>query len=177
MSEAVPLDEGLVVRGRVWVFGDGIDTDLMMPQVAMAKPIEEQVRYVFRANRPGWVDLVEPGDILVGGRNFGLGSSRPAPKVFKHMGLAALVAESIGSLFFRNCVNFAFPCMECPGVTGLFKEGETALIDFRTGTVTNVDTGRSLSGTALPPELVAVIRAGGVVPLLQKEGYLEMTSL
>jgi 3-isopropylmalate/(R)-2-methylmalate dehydratase small subunit len=70
--------DNLVVQGRVWMFpGDNINTDLMMPQTVFAKPLEVQLRSVFATYRPGWVDKVRPGDIIVGGRNFGTGSSRP----------------------------------------------------------------------------------------------------
>ena len=95
-------------RARVWKFGDNINTDLILPSVAFYLKPEEQVRYVFSANRPGWADEVKRGDILIGGKNFGMGSSRPAARSLKNLGLSCLVAPYINGLFFRNCVNFAF---------------------------------------------------------------------
>ena len=103
-------------KARVWKFGDDINTDLILPIQAFYLLAAEQPKYVFHANRPGWVDQVKPGDIIVGGKNFGMGSSRPAARSLKNLGLACLVAPSINGLFFRNYVNFAFPAMECPGV-------------------------------------------------------------
>jgi 3-isopropylmalate/(R)-2-methylmalate dehydratase small subunit len=127
---------------------------------------------VFHANRPGWVDQVKPGDILVGGRNFGMGSSRPAARSLKNLGIACLVAPSINGLFFRNCVNFAFPAVECPGVHEAFEEGEIAEVDFETSTVKNVTRGKTLTGRAIPPRLLELVKAGGIYPLLEKEGLI-----
>ena len=157
---------------RVWTFGDNINTDLILPNVAFYLTPHEQLQYIFRANRPGWVDLVKPGDILLGGKNFGMGSSRPAARNLKNLGLACLVADSINGLFYRNAVNFAFPAMECNGVEDLFEEGETAEVDFASGTVTNTDRGKSLPGRTIPPQLLKIVEAGGIFPLLEKEGYI-----
>jgi len=157
---------------RVWKFGDNINTDLILPNVAFYLTPQEQLKYIFRANRPGWVDLVQPGDILIGGTNFGMGSSRPAARNLKNLGLACLVAESINGLFYRNAVNFAFPAMECPGIGALFEEGETAEVDFETGHVTNVTTAKSIRGKTTPPQLLKIIAAGGIFDLLEQEGAI-----
>jgi 3-isopropylmalate/(R)-2-methylmalate dehydratase small subunit len=160
-------------KARVWKFGDNINTDLILPIQAFYLKPEEQPRYVFQANRPGWVDLVQPGDILIGGKNFGMGSSRPAARSLKNLGLACLVAPYINGLFFRNAVNFAFPAMECPGVDEAFEEGDVAEIDFEAATVKNVTRNKTLSGRAMPPKLMDVVKAGGIYPLLEKEGLIE----
>jgi 3-isopropylmalate/(R)-2-methylmalate dehydratase small subunit len=159
-------------EARVWKFGDNINTDLILPNAAFYLTPQEQLRYIFRANRPGWVDLVAPGDILVGGKNFGMGSSRPAARNLKNLGIACLVAESINGLFYRNCVNFAFPAMECSGVEAIFEEGDTAAVDFDAGTVRNVATGASLPARRIPRELLAIVEAGGIFDLLEKEGAI-----
>jgi 3-isopropylmalate/(R)-2-methylmalate dehydratase small subunit len=157
---------------RVWKFGGNINTDLILPNVAFYLTPEEQLGYIFRANRPGWVELVQPGDILIGGRNFGMGSSRPAARNLKNLGIACLVAHSINGLFYRNSVNFALPAMECEGVESLFEEGEIAEVDFESGTVTNATPGRSLRGRTIPPQLLAIVNAGGIFPLLEREGAI-----
>ena len=105
-----------MIAGRVWTFGDNINTDLMLPGSLLFATEDEQKRAVFSANRPGWVDEVRPGDIIVGGLNYGMGSSRPAARSLRNLGIAALVAESINGLFFRNAVNFGLVAFECPGV-------------------------------------------------------------
>ena len=157
---------------RVWKFGDNINTDLILPNVAFYLTPQEQLKYIFRANRPGWVDLVQPGDILIGGKNFGMGSSRPAARNLKNLGLACLVAHSINGLFYRNCVNFAFPAMECSGVQALFDEGDTAEVDFESGAVKNVRTGNSLQARTIPTQLLEIVNAGGIFPLLEREGLI-----
>ena len=157
---------------RVWKFGDNINTDLILPILAFYLTPQEQTRFVFKANRPGWVDLVQPGDIIVGGDNFGMGSSRPAARSLRNLGLGCLVANSINGLFFRNCVNFAFPAMECPGVFDSFAEGEVAEVDFDTGSVRNATTNKALNGVCLPPKLLDLLKAGGIYPLLEKEGLI-----
>lgn len=161
------------MRGRVWIFGDDINTDLLQPGEATFLPLERQPEYCMSSNRPGWSELVEPGDILVAGRNFGTGSSRPAARVLKQLGIGCLVADSINGLFFRNCVNYAFPALEIPGVSSLFTEGDEAEIDFTGARVRNLATGAELTGATWPPQLRSILDAGGLIPLLVAEGLVE----
>jgi 3-isopropylmalate/(R)-2-methylmalate dehydratase small subunit len=161
-----------IIKGRVWKFGDNINTDLMMPNSAYELPPSEQPKSVFSANRPGWSAQVKPGDIIIGGSNFGTGSSRPAAKLVAGLGIAALVAESINGLFLRNCVNFGLPAFSCPSVSELFDEGDTAIVDYANFEIKNEKTGRSACGARLPESLVALTLSGGIVPLLQREGFL-----
>ena len=157
---------------RVWKFPDNINTDLILPSASFYLTPEEQVPFVFQANRPGWVDLVKKGDIVIAGRNFGMGSSRPAARSLRNLGLGCLVAESINGLFFRNCVNFAFPAMQCAGIDAAFDEGDVAEVDFETGSVTNRTKGTTLQAKVLPQKLLDLLKAGGVYPLLEKEGII-----
>jgi 3-isopropylmalate/(R)-2-methylmalate dehydratase small subunit len=159
-------------QSRVWKFGDNINTDLILPIQAFYLAPAEQAQWVFRNNRPGWSEQVKVGDILIGGRNFGMGSSRPAARSLKNLGLSCLVAQSINGLFFRNCVNFAFPAMECVGVFDAFEEGDVAEIDFEAATVRNVTRNQSLAAVALPPKLLDLLKAGGIYALLEKEGAI-----
>src|SRR5260370_10368517 len=102
--------QSLIGEGRVWLFADdNINTDLMMPQTVFAKSIEEQLRHVFATYRPGWVEQVRPVDILVGGRNFGTGSSRPGSMLLKRLGIPEVVAQAITWLFYPNCTNYTLP--------------------------------------------------------------------
>lgn len=169
MSNSDPL----IAQGRVWMFAeDNINTDLMMPQSVFTKPLEEQLRHVFATYRPGWVDQVKTGDILVGGRNFGTGSSRPGSLLLKRLGIVALVAETINGLFYRNCVNYALPAVECPGVRDMVREGEVLRVDATSGQIENVTSGATLSGAKMPEFLQAIVRAGGIMERLRAEGYL-----
>jgi 3-isopropylmalate/(R)-2-methylmalate dehydratase small subunit len=165
--------DSLVVQGHVWMFPeDNINTDLMMPQTVFAKPLEVQLRSVFATYRPGWVDKVRPGDIIVGGRNFGTGSSRPGSLLLKHLGIVALAAETINGLFYRNCINYALPALECAGVREFVSEGDVLRIDFATGTVENLTQKTARNAPPMPEFLQAIVRSGGIRERLKAEGYL-----
>ena len=161
-----------MIAGRVWTFGDNINTDLMLPGSLLFATEDEQKRAVFSANRPGWVDEVRPGDIIVGGLNYGMGSSRPAARSLRNLGIAALVAESINGLFFRNAVNFGLVAFECPGVHTAFIEGQTAEISLDDFTVLNRDTGAVLKASPMPSMLLDMMRHGGVYPDLERRGLI-----
>ncbi len=161
------------ITGRVWKVGDNINTDLIMPNAAYEYPPNEQPKFVFSANRPGWSAEVQKGDVLIGGTNFGTGSSRPAAKQLLGLGISVLIAESINGLFLRNCVNFGLPAFSCPGVSALFNEGDTAVVDYAESIVANQRSGQSLSGRKLPSSLIQLTLSGGIVPLLQREGFLK----
>ena len=113
-----------IITDRVWKFGDNINLDLMLPNSVNdgASTLDEQGRAVFSANRPGWVDEMKPGDFIVGGRAYGMGSSRPAARSLRKLGIACVIAESINGLFFRNCVNFGLPCARMPRRVGLRRD-------------------------------------------------------
>ncbi|MBZ8134784.1 hypothetical protein [Afifella sp. IM 167] len=163
----------LVREGRVWKFGDQINTDLMLPGSAFRLPKEEQHMLCFEAIRPGWVKEVREGDILIGGRNFGLGSGRPVGAVLHTCGIRAVLAESINGLCLRNCINVSLPAMNCPGVSALFEEGDTARIDFRRGRVENLTRGGEIDAMPLPGILVDIVQAGGIVEMLIAQGFIE----
>jgi 3-isopropylmalate/(R)-2-methylmalate dehydratase small subunit len=162
----------LQVTGRVWVFGNGLTTDDMYPPDAMKLDIPDAARYVFYNVRPGWTDQVQPGDIVVAGKNFGLGSSRPVAALFNHLGVAALIAEEFNSLFFRNAVNAGIPAMTVPDATTLFSDGDTAHIDLAAGRWRNNTTDEGGHVPVLPGLVLEIIASGGVLPRLAEHGYV-----
>jgi len=162
----------LVHTGRVWKFGDQINTDLILPASTFRLPQSEHHKFCFEAIRPGWVNAVRPGDIIIGGENFGMGSGRPVGTALRACGIVGLVAESINGLCLRNCVNFSLPGMDCPGVTAIFEDGDIARVDFVSGRVENVTRGKSVQGKPLAPLLAQIVIAGGVIPMLLKEGFI-----
>lgn len=162
----------LHVTGRVWVFGHGLTTDDMYPPDAMKLDLPEAARQVFYAVRPGWTGQVRPGDIVVAGRNFGLGSSRPVAALFRQLGVAALIAEEFNSLFFRNAVNAGLPAMAVPDATAVFHDGDTAAVDLATGSWANQSTQTSGTVPVLPALVLEIIESGGVLPRLAQQGYL-----
>lgn len=161
-----------IIRARVWKFPENVNTDQIIPNRAYYFTPEEQLAYIFDAMRPGWVDEMEKGDIIVAERNFGMGSSRPAARNLNLLGVGCLVAETINGLFYRNSVNFGLPALECEGVSGLFEEGQTAEVSFEDFSVRNLDTGETLQAREVPESLLRILTAGGLYPLLEAENLL-----
>ena len=126
-----------MVRGRAWVFGDDVDTDAIAPSRCLSLPDAQAMASHFMAPiRPGFASEVNPGDVLVAGRNFGCGWSREqAVRVIKTLGIEAVVAESFGRIFFRNAINDGLLLVQCPGVARSVQEGETIEIDTQAGCV------------------------------------------
>lgn len=164
-----------ILTGRVWKFGDNISTDLIMPSFgAMSSPNmdpHEAALFCMRANRPDWAEKVRPGDIVIAGKNFGCGSSRPAAKMLKGLGIQLVVAESVARIFFRNSINLGMAILSCPGVHDAFEEGETIEVNMETGEIRSLDTGRTIRGEALPSDSppAQILRAGGLIPMLEKQ--------
>jgi 3-isopropylmalate/(R)-2-methylmalate dehydratase small subunit len=161
-----------VIEGRAWVFGDSVDTDNMYPGFAMKLPIEEAAKYVFYDLRPGWTREVEPGDIVVAGKNFGIGSSRPVAQLFKQLGITALVADEFNSLFLRNSINFGLPALTIPGVTGFISDHDQVRLNVRTASIERLADRSCLQGTPLPDFVLEIIAQGGLLPKLLADGYI-----
>ncbi len=150
-------------------FGDDINTDLIAPTPYIYMPAKEQARHVFEANRPGWVDEVKPGDFIVAGRNFGMGSSRPAPMVLNALSIGCVLAESINALFFRNCVSFGLLALECPGSRACSRRGSARRSRSTISRSAILATGQTLKAVPVPPSLISLMRGGGIFPLLESE--------
>jgi 3-isopropylmalate/(R)-2-methylmalate dehydratase small subunit len=161
------------ITGKVWKFGDDINTDLIFPHEALLASPDEQVRLIFSDNRPGWTELVSPGDLIVAGRNFGTGSARPGAVVLKRLGLGGVLADSMNGVFFRNCIGYGFPALQCGGVSAVFEEGDTAEFDMRTGEIRNLTTGASVRGNPVSESMIETIEAGGIEGVLTQKGLLE----
>lgn len=157
-----------VIRGRVWKFGDNVDTDVMAPWNTLSLTWEER-RSTVLATRPEFVEKVQPGDIVVAGRNWGCGSSREhAAENLKLLGLGAVVAESFGRIYFRNCVAIAFPNLVCPGIVAACSEGDELEVDIASGAVRNVTSGASLQAIPYTADMLAIVSAGGLLEVLKK---------
>jgi 3-isopropylmalate/(R)-2-methylmalate dehydratase small subunit len=166
------MSTNLKVTGRVWVFGDSLNTDAMYPPDAMKLDLREAAKMIFYEVRPGWTDQVTAGDIVIAGKNFGVGSSRPVAALLNQLGVAALIAEEFNSLFFRNAINAGLPAMTVPDVTATFSDGETGTFDLRTGEWSNDTTGVSGTVPVLPDPILDILASGGVLPRLAEQGYL-----
>jgi 3-isopropylmalate/(R)-2-methylmalate dehydratase small subunit len=154
---------------RAWVFGDNVDTDVIAPGRYMKFGIEEIARHCLESAAPGFSEEVRPGDIVVGGRNFGAGSSREqAPEALKHLGVSALIAESFAGLFYRNAINLGLPAMVCAEAKRI-RAGDQLDVDPERGKVRNRTTGETLDCEPIPAFLMTIIREGGLLPHLEKK--------
>jgi 3-isopropylmalate/(R)-2-methylmalate dehydratase large subunit len=154
------------IRGRVWLFGDNVDTDQMAPLGTVMADWETIRASMFPA-RPDFARGAVPGDIVVAGRNWGCGSSRElAPANLKRLGIGAVVAESFGRIFYRNAVAIALPCLACPGISEAAGEKDEIEIDLATGTVRNLTHGTLLQGHAPTSDMLEIIRVGGILNTL-----------
>lgn len=160
-----------VITGRTWKFGDRVNTDALYPGHALGKPPEYGASFVLESLRPGWSRMVQPGDIIVGGKDFGIGSSRPVATLLHHLGVGTVVAEEFSSLFFRNCLNHGFAAVTAPGVTELVEEGDVISVDIVNGRVANTRTGESVECERFPERLLEILHAGGLMPILEAQGY------
>lgn len=168
------FDLNRALRGRVWKFGDSIETDAINPYYRYPT-MEELKQHTMEAYRPEFPKQVKTGDILIAGRNFGCGSSRPG-LVLREVGIAAIVAESVARLFLRNSIARAIPIFISPGVTGIVQDGETLEIDYPAGAVRNPATGASVKLRKFPPLIEQILAAGGL-PEFARERYLREQAL
>jgi 3-isopropylmalate/(R)-2-methylmalate dehydratase small subunit len=154
--------------GRAFVFGDGIDTDVLAPGIYMKLPIEQLALHCLESIDPDFSRIVRPGDIVVAGANFGVGSSREqAAEALKHLGIACVIAKSFGNIFYRNALNFGLPVLVCSQVDSI-ADGDRLVVDPRSGRIANETTGLELSAQPLPDFLLEMIADGGLVPHLAK---------
>jgi 3-isopropylmalate/(R)-2-methylmalate dehydratase small subunit len=157
-----------MIRGRVWLFGDNVDTDVITPGLYVDAPMEEMKKHVLEALNPKFPMEVKAGDIIVGGKNFGCGSSREtAPDAIKALGVGAVIAESFARIFFRNAVSIGLPVLPCPGAYVAFREGEEAELDVSGAKVTNLSSNRILQGQPLAKDILDILSRGGTLPLLK----------
>jgi len=169
----VGFDLNQVLRGRVWKFGDSIETDAINPYYRYPT-MDELKQHTMEVYRPEFPKEVRPGDILVAGRNFGCGSSRPG-LVLREVGIAAIVVESVSRLFLRNSISRAIPIFVAPGVTGMVEDGGTLDVDYPKGIVRNPGSGASVPLRKYPPAIEQIFECGGL-PEFAYERYLRETA-
>jgi 3-isopropylmalate/(R)-2-methylmalate dehydratase small subunit len=154
---------------RAWVFGDDIDTDVIAPGRYMKFGIEEIARHCLEAVNPSFPSQVKTGDAVVGGRNFGAGSSREqAPEALKHLGVSVLIAESFAGIFYRNAINLGLPAVACAQAKRI-RDGDLLEVDLSKGTIENQTSGETLDCEPIPEFLMTIIRDGGLLPHLEKK--------
>jgi 3-isopropylmalate/(R)-2-methylmalate dehydratase small subunit len=154
--------------GRAWVFGDGIDTDVLAPGYLMKLPAEELAKHCLTAVDPGFAKQVQPGDIVVAGANFGLGSSREQAAIsLKLLGVRAVLATSFARIFYRNALNIGLPALVLAEAQEI-AAGDRISVDPVGGTVVNQTRNKTYSVAPIPAHLMTMIDAGGLMPWLKQ---------
>jgi 3-isopropylmalate/(R)-2-methylmalate dehydratase small subunit len=157
-----------IIKGKVWKFGDNVNTDVMAPGFALNAPWEEIKRVILHIH-PKFTQEAKPGDIIVAGKNWGCGSSREqAPANLKRLGIGCVVAESFGRIYFRNSIALAFPSIVCPGVSEAFEEGDELELELETAQVRNITKGKKLQGDPLSQDMLTILVRGGIIPALKE---------
>ena len=158
--------------GRVWILGDDIDTDIIIPTDYLAlKTVKDMAPYGFSPLRPELAGQIQPGDIIVAGKNFGCGSSREqAPEVIQALGIKAIIAKSYARIFFRNSINNGLLLIENSDLQADVKEGDQITVTVNENISLN---GKEYPITSLPENLVDILNAGGLVKAMRKLNGLE----
>jgi 3-isopropylmalate/(R)-2-methylmalate dehydratase small subunit len=166
------VSKSWTLQGRVWKFGDNIPTDALTPTHVMFKTAKEMAAFVLETLNPEFPKKVQPGDILIAGRNFGCSSGRAlATKALQATGIGAVVAEQFARTFYRNCHEIGLPLLEATGVHALVNDGDQVRIDIEAATVENLTTGKRVQGTPPSQFLLGMLAAGGLIPLLKSGNF------
>lgn len=158
--------------GKIWVLGDDIDTDIIIPTEYLAlKTVKDMTPYAFSPLRPELAGQIEEGDIIVAGKNFGCGSSREqAPEIIKALGVKCVIAKSFARIFFRNSINNGLLLIEQEELHDNVKEGDTATVTVGESVSVN---GKEFPISSLPQNLLDIINAGGLVKAMRKLNGLD----
>jgi 3-isopropylmalate/(R)-2-methylmalate dehydratase small subunit len=156
------------ISGNVWKFGDHIDTDVMAPWKTMGLNWDQRKASVFLI-RPGFLNQINPGDIIVAGRNWGCGSSREqAAENIKLLGIGAVIARSFGRIFFRNALAIGLPCIVCEEAYDAFEEGDLAEIGLSDAHISNLTRHQTVAGQPYTPDMLKIIEKGGLMSVLKE---------
>lgn len=159
-----------IIKGKVHIFGDNIDTDQIYPGRYLEITEHEEIgKHAMEGADEKFIKVFEKGGIIIAGENFGCGSSREHAVIsLKNAGVAAVVARSFARIFYRNAINLGFPVISCDEILTLVKKEDTISIDFENGLLTNTNTGKTVSGDKLSDHVINIISNGGVIPMLKQ---------
>jgi 3-isopropylmalate/(R)-2-methylmalate dehydratase small subunit len=158
------------VSGKAVKFGDNVDTDVILPgkYLVLMDP-KDLAKHAMAGLDSTFPEKAQNGVIVVGGKNFGCGSSREqAPLALKYAGVRCVLAESFARIFFRNAINIGLPVIECKGISAAVENGNELSVDFEAGEVRNVSKGQTLRGTKLPPFILEILSDGGLIENLRR---------
>ena len=160
--------ESVIREGKAWVYGDRVDTDLLAPGYAMKKGPAELAKHTLEAVDPDFASHVRPGDMIVAGADFGIGSSREQAAIsLKTLGVSAVFAASFARIFYRNCLNIGLPAVMFDAA-GRVSPGDRLALDLGAGRLDNLTTGEHYAVPAIPPHLMAMIEGGGLMASLKR---------
>lgn len=160
--------ETQTIEGGAWVFGDNVDTGYIMPSKYASLPDEELAAHAMEGIDPDFPKNVQAGDVIIGGRNFGCGSSREtAPRGIKHAGVGAVIARTFARNFFRNSLCIGLPVLICADAESI-AQGDRVRVDPIAGRVENLTKGQTLQAEPLPDHIMDMVKAGGLVPYLKQ---------
>ena len=158
-------------QGTVFKYPDNVDTDVIIPARYLNTPdAKELAKHCMEDIDTAFIGKVQPGDIMVGGWNFGCGSSREhAPLAIKTSGIGCVIAKSFARIFYRNAINIGLPILECEQAAQEIQAGDQVKVDFGTGIITDITTGKTYQGEPFPEFIQNIIRAGGLLASLKEE--------
>ena len=161
---------GLTIKGKVWTFGNNVDTDQIYPgRYIEITEHSEIAKHAMEGADPNFSKEFEIGGIIVAGDNFGCGSSREhAVITLKNAGVTAIIAQSFARIFYRNAINLGIPVISCEGSLAKIKKGDSLTIDLVNGTITNLSNGEVIQGDKLSEHVISIIEKGGIIPLFKE---------
>jgi 3-isopropylmalate/(R)-2-methylmalate dehydratase small subunit len=164
--------------GRVWKFGDNLNTDEIIPaRFNITIDEKELAAKAFCEIRPEFAEGVRPGDVVLAGWNFGCGSSREhAPVALRGTGVQCVIAASFARIFFRNAINIGLPILECPQAAAEITDGAEVEVDLAAGLIRDLTSGRTYTAQPLPPFVLKIVAAGGLVNFLKNHEIEELTA-
>ena len=172
-------------KGRVFKYGDNVDTDVIIPaRYLNTSDPAELAAHCMEDIDADFVKAVKPGDIIAAGKNFGCGSSREhAPLVIKTCGVGCVIAKSFARIFYRNAINIGLPILECEAAADDAEQGDIISVDFDSGVITNITKGKTYKAEPFPPFIQNIIRKGGLLwyngkeSIPQRDGMLSCISV
>jgi 3-isopropylmalate dehydratase small subunit len=166
-------EEKMKIEGKVWKFSDNIDTDVIIPAIHLVTTdMGELGKHCMGGVDAAFAEKVQPGDIIVAGRNFGCGSSREhAPMAIKGAGISCVIAESFARIFFRNAFNMGLAIFESPGVSEGIESGDRVSVNQDTGEIIDHTNQRQFLASPIPPFMQELIRAGGLMAHVLSKGH------
>ena len=160
------------IRGRVWKFGDNVNTDNLSPAQYIPYGIGEVAKHCLEAIRPEFSQSVKKGDVILGGDNFGTGSSREtAVRALKELGIALVIAKSFARIYYRNSMDIALPAIICPELFDLTDDGDIILADIYKGEIINERKRKTFKNDPIPKVMMEILQTGGLINYVLKEKW------